>query len=310
MMGDMMTDGPSPFSGSSPYGNGNGNDGPFSTYGGGYVEPENNAPANEDYTLAQQRNTGVVDVAFTDNEEEVMTVRLREVLLPGPNDVVAQRGNETTFRINRNETTLPLVFGTFTQDSLDSPVEQFHFVYGSRRLASFDDIDETARLTGMVDGDLIHVIKKASAKGGRTTNKVNVFIQMLDFDGKRDDRQMIGTGSKRLLSGLGKAYGDRVDSSVRDLRFFHNGRVVYCDSYTTATCTTAGIRDGDTIFAVRKDYSTRGVDLTPRSIGVVHKTAVKDWKKKIFEPFVQVVELNEIFVSYYFVRSSSRSECL
>jgi len=294
MMGDMMGDGPSPFIGSSPYGNGYGNDGP---YGGSYDEPANNEPDNADYTSALQRSTGVVDMAFTDNEEEAMTVRLREVLLPGPNDVVAQKGVETTFRISRNETTLPLVFDAFTSDALDSPVDQFHFVYGSRRLTSFEDVDETAGLTGMVDGDLIHVIKNAKGKGGRSPSKVNVFIQMLDFDGKKDDRQMIGTGAKRLLSGLGKAYGDRVDSSVRDLRFFHNGRVVYCDSYTTSTCSTAGIRDGDTIFAVRKDYSTRGVDLTPRSIGVVHKTDVRDWKEKIFEPFVQVVELNEIFIT-------------
>ena len=296
MMGDMMGNGPSPFSGNSPYGNGYGNNGP---YGGSYDEPADNEPDNADYTSALQRNTGVVDMAFTDNEEEAMTVRLREVLLPGPNDVVAQKGNETTFRINRNETTLPLVFSTFTCDSLDSPVDQFHFVYGSRRLTSFEDVDETARLTGMVDGDLIHVIKNAKEKGGRLPNKVNVFIQMLDFEGKQDDRQMIGTGAKRLLSGLGKAYGDRIDSSVRDLRFFHNGRVVYCDSYTTSTCSTAGIHDGDTIFAVRKDYSTRDVDLTPRSIGIVHKTDVKDWKKKIFEPFVQVVELNANFVSLF-----------
>lgn len=224
-----------------------------------------------------------------------------EVVVEGAMVVLVGPGGEVAnFRIDRRATPLWAIFSNYELFSCGttssrtiipsdaSPLDTLRFVHGGRRLPHYSD--ETACDSGILDGDVIRVIRTAEARvEGNAPGKAKIGIKLLDV--VTDDAEFFVVDPAAPFDRIFHNYSqERVKIPMASLRFLHGDRTLHSDD----TPSNVDLRDGEIIHVLIKGHQNtnlRMLQLTPNAVETIFGAmeSGKEWMS--FDPIVQVMDL-------------------
>ena len=223
-------------------------------------------------------DNGLIDVDLTRNSNvviESIIVSLRE-----PNEDVMR------FRIDRQATSLPLIFIEFA-DTLGVELDSLRFLLGGRRLPR--DSDETAYDNGIVNEDMIHVLRVRQDRPAATRNS-NEKIGITLLNVLTNDTEFFLVEPLASFRKIFEKYAQsRLNTPLLSLRFLYGDSTIYADD----TPSSVGLRVGDIVHVLIKrnhDANFKDLELTPNSIRTMRSAR----KPLSFDPHVRILELERM----------------
>ncbi|KAL9181777.1 hypothetical protein ACHAXT_012120 [Thalassiosira profunda] len=207
----------------------------------------------------------------------------------------SERNVVTRAKINRNVTSLQLMFNEYADRSGEDP-ESLLYVCDARRLSHA--AEETAAQYGIVDGDVIHSIVRREPPGQENDVPQNGMISMHvgEIGKPGTEKEFFRINMDAQLHRVLKQFATRKGVELDTLRFFYQGRILYADASDVITPLKLGLREGDTVLALAKKQK-RPKTLTPDAIKTMksfpQSTPRKDRGPSLFEPVLQVTRVNE-----------------
>lgn len=194
-------------------------------------------------------------------------------------------GDEATkFRIDRQATSLPLIFIEYADTLGGVALDSLRFILGGRRLPR--DSDETAYDNGIVNEDTIHVLRVRHDRPAANRNS-NEMIGITLLNVLTNDTEFFLVEPLATFRKIFEKYAQsRLNTPVFSLRFLYGDCTIYADD----TPSSVGIRFGDIVHVFIKsnrDANSNDLELTPNSIRTMRSARMA----LSFDPHVRILEL-------------------
>ena len=229
----------------------------------------------------------VSEAAGNENGSTIDLTRNSNVVIESIIISLREPGDEATrFRIDRQATSLPLIFIEFA-DMLGVALDSLRFLLGGRRLPR--DSDETAYDNGIVDEDTIHVLRVRQDRQAATRNS-NEKIGITLLNVRTNDTEFFLVEPLASFRKIFEKYAQsRLNTPLLSLRFLCGDCTIYADD----TPSSVGIRVGDIVHVLIKsnhNANSNDLELTPNSIRTMRSAR----KALSFDPHVRILELERM----------------
>ena len=198
--------------------------------------------------------------------------------------------DNVTLKVDRNVTTLQLVFSSFAdRENIDA--SSIYYVHGQRRFSH--EAEETAAQANINNGDIIYALTKTRPSFPQTPTKGKIMFSIMRIGWDDSDKELFNYDVNKPIANVLRAYATSRKGGLEldNLRFMYRGRtlfadsrIVFDDSRDNVTPAQLAISNNDTIHVITKEAAPNS-PITPNCIKKLN--TVKSGL--ISDPVVQII---------------------